>query len=179
MKVILKLGILIASLIMHLVGTAQNSQKVYDAFNSKEGAFVLSFSKSVLEPFEFLLDDETKKVVYRMNKVKFLSYNDKKGNMNSKAVFYKISSNLEGGKYFEIDPNELNCDDCQFDIEVDGNDEFKLIGHGSNSRKLDELHVLIQSDNHCVLFSFFGDISVEDLKECAKFSQSTKGLFNP
>lgn len=178
MKIIMKLGILLASLLINFIGTAQNTQRIYDSFNSEEGAIVLSFTKSVLEPFEFLLDDDTKKVVYKMKKVKFLSYNEEKGSMNSKLAYNRISSKLEGGKYFEIDPNDLNCEDCQFEVEIEDEDEIKLIGHGSNEKHLNEFHVLIKSNKHCILFSFFGEISVEDLKSCTKFSQSTKGLFN-
>ncbi len=178
MKIIMKLGILLATLLMHLIGTGQNSQKVYDSFNSEEGAMVLSFTKSVLEPFEFLLDDDTKKIVYKMKKVKFLSYNDENGKMSSTLAYSRIASRLNGGKYFEINPNELNCENCQFELEFEEEDEIKLIGYGADAMHLKEFHVLIRSDNHCILFSFYGDISIEDLKSCTKFSQSTKGLFN-
>lgn len=176
MKIFLKLGIFLALTLTSLLGVAESkSARIYDMFSGKDGVITLSFSKSFLEPFELFLDDDTKKVIYQMEKVRFLAYNEDKGKLESEMVYDKIITQLSGSPYFEIDPDDLDCDDCNIHVESD--DELTLIGHGT-SKKMNEFHALIYDGDDCILFSFYGDISVEDLKQCSKFTQSTKNVIS-
>lgn len=170
MKIIMKLGIALAIMLSSYLGLAQSpSNKVYDMFAGKEGVVTLSFSKSALKPFEVLIDDDTKKVIYKMEKVSFLYYNEAKGKLSALNVYNRIKSELKGIDYFEIDPNEINCNDC----DIDNYDNVTLIGRGSRY-SMDEFHLVIFDDDFSLLLSFYGDISVNDLREFGKFSHSTQ-----
>lgn len=174
MKIFLKLGIFLALMLTTLLSSAESkSDRIYDMFSGKDGVVTLSFSKSFLEPFELFLDDDTKQVIYKMKKVRFMAYNEDKGSLDAYAVYGKIQTQLKGNSYFEIDPEELDCDDCH--IEIDHDDDLTLIGHG-NRKNMDEFHVLVFDHDDCILFSFYGEISVQELKECSKFSQSTRNV---
>lgn len=174
MKLIMKLGILLAMMLSTLLGNAQSkSDKIYDTFSGKDGVTTLSFSKSAIKPFEMFIDDDTKKVIYKMQKVRFMFYNEEKGELSTTNVYDRITKELNGAGYFEIDPDEINCDNC--DISVDNHDKVKLIGHGKRNN-MDEFHIVIADDDSDIMFSFYGDITVDDLKECGKFSHSTKHI---
>ena len=170
MKIIIKFGIFVAIMVSSYLGMGQSpSNKVYDTFSGKEGVVTLSFSKSALKPFEVLIDDETKKVVYRMEKVSFLFYNEQKGKLSALNVYNRIKSELNDIDYFEINPDEINCNDC----DIDEYDNVSLIGRGSRY-SMNEFHLLVVEDDFCMLLSFYGDITVDDLKEFGKFSRSTQ-----
>ncbi|MFA9392872.1 MAG: hypothetical protein ACERKD_23895 [Prolixibacteraceae bacterium] len=175
MKIFIKLGILLAVMLSSLLGIAQSkSDKAYDMFAGKEGVLTFSFSKSALKPFEIFIDDDTKKVIYRMEKVRFLLYNENKGELSALNVYNRLKSEVNGREYFEIDPNELDCNSCEFN----NYDNITLYGHG-NRYKMDEFHLVIFDDEISLLLSFYGDITVDDLKELGKFSHSTQSFMNP
>ena len=166
----MRLGIFLAILLSSFLGLAQSqSDKVYDTFSGKEGVITLSFSKSAIKPFEVLIDEDTKKVIYRMEKIRFMLYNEKKGELSALNVYNRIKSQLGGIDYFEIDPNEINCNTC----EINEYDNVSLYGRG-NRYKMDEFHLVIFDDETAILLSFYGDITVDDLKEFGKFSHSTQ-----
>ena len=174
MKLLFKLGILLAMMLSSLFGLAQSkSDKLYDMFAGKDGVVSISFSKSVIKPFEVFIDDDTKKVIYNMEKIRFMSYNEKKGDLDAYNVYARIQKELKGGSYFEIDPDEINCDEA--DIEIDADDDVKLIGHGKKD-KMDEFHLVTFDNELCLIFSFYGKITVEDIKEFGRFSHSTRGV---
>lgn len=176
MQLILKIGIFLAIMLSSLLGQAQtNADKLYDSLSGEEGVTSLSLSKSVLQPFEIFLDDDTKKVIYKMKQVRFLSYNENKGNKRVEAVSDIISKNLNGKGYFQIEPEDLDCDNCS--IEFDDDDDILLFGHGKK-KNMDEFHIVVEESNSVLLFSFYGDITVDDLRECGQFTQSTKGIIN-
>lgn len=177
MNTIAKLGMFIAIMLTSLISSAQSkSDKIYDMFSGKDGVTSLSFSKLLLEPFEFFLDDDTKKVIYQMEKIRFMMYNEEKGDLSAHDVYDRIQKQLKGASYFNIDPDEIDCEDCDINIEADGDDELLLIGHGNRS-KMDEFHIILSDEgDQCFLISFYGDISIDDLKECAKFSSSSKNI---
>lgn len=172
MQIIHKLGILLAIMLSALVGSAQSkSDKLYDMFSGKDGVTSISFTKSILKPFEIFLDEDTEKVMYKMKKIRFMAYNEDKGDLNANKVYERMLRELDGGAYFEIDPDEIECDDC--DIHFESDDDVHLIGHGKR-KNMDEFHVVIYDNDNCILFSFYGDITIEDLKECGKFTRTTK-----
>lgn len=173
MSFIYKLGLLLALLLGSIFSFSQgNSQKIYDLFSGKDGVISLSFSKSVIKPLEIFLDDDTKKVIYKMKKVSFIAYNEERGDLDALNVYDRMLKELKGNNYFRIDPDDINCDDC--DIHVEG-DDFVLIGHGKKN-KMDEFHIVALDNESSILFSFYGDISYDDLKECSRFSSSSKGI---
>jgi hypothetical protein len=173
MRLLLKLGILLAILINTLTGNAQSkSDKLYDTFSGKNGVTTFSFSKSVIEPFEIFLDNETRQVIYRMKKIRVMAYNENRGDLSSLKVYERIEKDLKNGSYFNIDPNEIDL------IEQDHDDDhLLLIGHG-HKNKMDEFHLIIYDNDRCFLFSFFGDISIDDLNKCDKFSNSARSFID-
>jgi len=176
MNLLFKLGMLLAILLSSLFGQAQSkSDKVYDMFAGKDGVVNLSFSKSVIKPFEIFIDDDTKKVIYKMKKIRFMSYDEDKGKIDSKEVYSRITKELSAGNYFEIYPEEIDCDDCN--LHSDSNDQIILIGHG-NRVNMDEFHFVLEDNGNCILFSFFGDITIDDLRECGRFTKTTKELIS-
>jgi hypothetical protein len=171
MKIILKIGMLLAVMLSSLLGLAESkSDKIYDMFTGKDGVTSLCFSKSAIEPFEIFMDDDSKKVIYKMEKIKFLAYNEDKGELSSTDVFTRVDKELSGSKYFPIDPDEIKCDDCHTDWKKEN---VRLIGHGEKEA-MNEFHVLVKDNSSCLLFSFFGDITIEDIRYCTKFSKSAK-----
>lgn len=175
MKFIYALGLFIAFLISSLLGFSQsNSRKIYDAFTGKEGFVSLGFSKSALKPLEIFLDDDTKSVMYKMKNISFLFYNEEKGDLEAVDVCDRILRQLKGVGYFRIDPNELDCKNCNVNIE---GDDVVLIGHGLK-KEMDEFHIVVFDNKSCFLFSFYGNITIDDISECSRFGSSTKGIIS-
>jgi hypothetical protein len=171
MNFIIKLGILLAIMLSTLLGLAESkSDKIYDMFNGKDGVSSISFSKSAVKPFEMFFDDESKKVIYKMEQIRFLAYDQDKGDLSSENVFTRILKELNGKGYFEIDPKEIDCKNCKIDWSED---KIRLIGHG-NKLSMNELHIIAIDNKSCLLFSFYGDISIDDINNCTKFSKSAK-----
>lgn len=172
MNIIIRIGVFAAVMLSSILGFAESqSDKIYTTFSGKEGVVSLSFSKSALKPFEVLIDDDTKKVIYKMEKVSFLVYNQNKGQLSALNVYNRIKSGLNDIDYFEIDPRDLNCNDCG----IDEYDNLTLYGRGSYN-SMDEFHIIVYDDNIAMLLSFYGDISVNDLKEFGKFSHTTQSF---
>jgi hypothetical protein len=171
MKIILKLGIFLAVMLSSLLGLAESkSDKIYDMFNGKDGVSSLSFSKSAIKPFEIFFDDESKKVIYKMEKIQFLAYDQNKGDLSVTDVFNRILKELDGNGYFRIDPDEIDCKNCKTDWNEDN---IRLIGHG-NRKIMNEFHIVVIDNNSCLLFSFYGEITFDDINNCTKFSKSAK-----
>ncbi len=170
MNTILKLGIVIATFLASLVAHAESkSDKVYNLFSGKEGVTYISFSKSVIKPFEVFFDEESKKVIYKMEKVRFMHYNKEKGKLKISEVTERIVRVFDDPEYFTLDPNEFDFKNNNQDKEWD---EVKMLGRGEKS-KMNELHIIASDEDGCVIFSFYGDIKIEDVRSCTKFSRST------
>lgn len=171
MNILLKLGIFLAVMLSSLLGLAESkSDKIYSMFNDKDGITSISFSKSAIKPFEIFFDDESKKVIYKMEKIQFLAYDQSKGDLTAKEVFNRIFKELVGNGYFLIDPDEINCKNCKTDWDEEN---IRLIGHG-NKKAMNEFHIVVIDNNSCLLFSFYGDITIDDINNCTKFSKSAK-----
>lgn len=176
MQLIYKLGVLLAIFLASLTGNAQsNAQKVFDMYSGKQGFVGLGFAKSIIQPIEIFLDDDSKRVLLKMDRVNLLFYNENEGNYSTDEIFYRIDTKLNGNDYFDIDPEEFNCKN--FNIETDSDyKQIRIIGHGLHN-KLDEYHILLTNSNNTMFFSLFGDINLEDLKTFCKFSHLTKNTF--
>lgn len=176
MKILIKLGILLAMMLSSLFGLAQSqSNRLYDMFEGKDGVVSIGFSKSVIKPFEVFIDEDTKKVIYNMEKIRFMSYNEKKGDLDAYKGYERFQKELKGSGYFEIDPEEINSKDANIDLQFD--DEVKLIGHGKKDI-MDEFHIVTFDNELCLIFSFYGKITIEDIKEFGRFSHSTRGVIS-
>jgi hypothetical protein len=169
MNIIMKLGIFLAILLSSLFGFSQSkSNKVYDKFSGKEGVSSISLSKSAITPFEIFFDDDTKKVICKMERFRFMSYDENKGKLSSNDVFDRITNEFGSAEYFSIDQAELNCKNCK----GNWNDEnIRLWGRG-NRTSMDEFHLLVIDNNNCILFSFYGSFSIDDINKCADFSNT-------
>jgi len=171
MKILVKLGIFLAVLLNSLLGLAESkADRVYNMFNGKEGVTSLSFSKSAIKPFEIFFDEESKKVIYKMEKIQFLTYDQNKGELSSNDAFNRILKELSGNGYFLIDPDKIDCEDCKTNWK---NENIRLIGNGNESN-MNEFHLLVIDNDSCLLFSFFGEITIEDINNCTRFSKSAK-----
>jgi hypothetical protein len=171
MKILMKIGIFLAVMLSSLLGLAESkSDKIYEMFNGKDGVSSVSFSKSAIKPFEIFFDDESKKVVYKMEKIRFMSYDQSKGDISTNDVFNRILKEFNGISYFLIDPDEIDCENCKTDWNEDN---VRLIGHG-NRTTMNEFHIVVIDNNSCLLFSFYGDITIDDINNCTKFSKSAK-----
>jgi len=172
MNLLFKLGIFLAIMLCSLFGKAQSqSDKIFDMFSGKDGVTSFSVSKSAIKPFEVFIDDETKKVIYNMKKIRFLHYNENKGQLSALNVYTRVKSELNGSDYFEIDLSEMNTDHSDFDEY----DNITLFGRG-NRYNMDEFHMVIFDNETSLLLSFYGDITIDDLKQLGKFSKSTQNF---
>ncbi|MGF7140379.1 DUF4252 domain-containing protein [Roseimarinus sediminis] len=177
MKTLIQLGIILAMTLSSLLGFSQSqSDKIYDLFSGKDGVVNLSFSKSVIKPLEVFIDEDTKKVIYKMDKIKMLSYNERKGSLFADEVFERMLEQLDGKGYFTIDPDEVSNDNCHITLD-DDDDRLVFIGHGQR-HNMDEFHMLLHDDEMSLLFSFYGDITIEDLSEFGRFACSSRGFIN-
>lgn len=171
MKIIIKLGILLAIMLNSLLGLSQSkSSKIYNMFSGKDGVSSISLSKSAITPFDVFLDDDTKEIILKIDRFRFLSYNEHKGKLLSEEVFDRIESELTGVEYFQIDPSEIDCRDC---IDDWNDNNVRLIGRG-NRQTMNEFHILVLDNRNCILFSFYGNFSINDINSCAKFSHTAK-----
>jgi len=167
----MKLGIFLAVMLSSLLGLAESkSDKIYDMFTGKDGITSISFSKSAIKPFEIFFDEESKKVIYKMEKIRFMAYDQSKGELTNNDVFKRILRELDGNSYFLIDPDKINCENCKTDLNKEN---IRLIGHG-NMNTMNEFHIVVIENNSCLLFSFYGDITIDDINNCTKFSKSAK-----
>jgi hypothetical protein len=171
MKLILQIGIFLAAMLSSLLGLAgSKSDKIYDLFSGKEGVTTMSFSKSAVKPLEFFLDENSKEVIYKMEKVRFMAYDENKGTLTSSNVSDRILNGLGSDEYFVIDPDDINAKNNNIEMKAE---KVRLIGRGSK-QKMDEFHVVLLDKSNCVLFSFYGDITIKDLKALAEFSKAAQ-----
>lgn len=174
MNFIYKLGMLLALMLGSLLGSAQSkSDKLYTLFEGKDGFTVVGFSKSVMQPFDIFLDNESKRVLYKMERVKFMSYNDWNGKLSAQEVYDRISKTLSSNDYFEIDVNQLSSPNASISWDKDAED-VRLIGHGTHDR-MDEFHIVTIDQNRTFFISFYGDIAIEDI---AGFTSMNRSIGN-
>lgn len=171
MNFIYKLGVLLALMLGSLLGNAQSkSEKLYTLFEGKDGFTVVGFSKSIMKPFDIFLDNESKRVLYKMERVKFMSYNDWNGKLSAEDVYNRISKTLNSDEYFEIDANQLSSKNVSISWDEDTED-VRFIGRGTHER-MDEFHIVTLDQNRTFFISFYGDITIEDLDGFTSMNRS-------
>jgi len=113
MKLILKLGIFLAIILSSLLGLAENKpDKIFNIFNGKEEVTALSFSKSQPKPFEIIFVDKSKRALYKMEQVRYMTYNQKKGELIAFNIFPKMVKEHYCKSYFEIETKQIDCENC-------------------------------------------------------------------
>lgn len=149
------LGLLLATL---LSSAQSKSDKIYDAFEDKDGVSSFTFTKNMTDAFNIDLGDdgEEKEVSGDLHKIRFMSYNPEKGEMSGEAFIRKSVAMLPSNyKKYEDD-------------EDDSDAEIWLLGGKKN---YSECHVFIRNDNpsgNSFLVSFYGDFTVNDLEGLKK-----------
>jgi hypothetical protein len=145
------LGLLLSTL---LTSAQSKADKIYDAFDNKDGVTSFTFTKEMTDAFNIDLGDEgdEKNVTGDLHKIRFLSYNPEKGEMSGEAFLKKAVSMLPSNyeKYEDEDD--------------DSNAEIWLLG---KRKKFSECHVFVNNDNptgNRFLVSFYGDFTVNDLE---------------
>jgi hypothetical protein len=145
------LGLLLSTL---LTSAQSKADKIYDAFDNKDGVTSFTFTKEMTDAINIDLGDEgdEKNVTGDLHKIRFLSYNPDKGEMSGEAFLKKAVSMLPSNyKKYE-------------DEDDDSNAEIWLLG---KRKKFSECHVFVNNDNlagNRFLVSFYGDYTVNDLE---------------
>ncbi|NQU85907.1 MAG: DUF4252 domain-containing protein [Mariniphaga sp.] len=148
--------ILITTLLFSFVGYGQSkSDKMYNVFSDKEGVTNFSFSKNMVDAFDINLgdDEDDRKVTGDLNRIRFMSYNPKKGEFSGNEFLKKAVGYLPKSAYKKYDDK---------DDEVDGAEIWLMGGR----KKYSECHVFVTNDNDKGLrfvVSFYGDFKVEDI----------------
>lgn len=175
MRTIIKLGVLLGILLASIHGMAESkSDRIYNMFLNEEGTIIISLSKSAVMPLKIFMDNHTREVINEMEKIRFMVYDESKGIFSSSEVYDRINNEINGDSYFIIDPEDIKCKKCNHDFY---DDDAKLIGHGS-ANNMDELHIIYNERKDCFLFSFYGNITLDDLSKFVRFSHSAEWDFD-
>ena len=134
---------------------AQNkSDKMYDTFSNKDGVTNFSFTKNMTDAFNIDLgeDNEGKELSGDLNKIRFMSYNPKKGDLSG-TEFIKKAEALLPSQYKKY--------------EGDNRDDDADIYLLENNRKFKEFLIFIKNhgeDQMRFVVSFYGDFTVNDIE---------------
>lgn len=152
----LTLIVVIALASFLIAGAQSKSEKMYDAFDGKDGVMNFSFSKSMIDAIDIDLgDDDEKNVTGDLHQIRFMSYNPDKGEMSGSEFMKKATGLLPAGYK-------------KFEEEDDDDAEIWLLG---KKKKFQECHVFINNDNDDQMrfvVSFYGDFTVNDLENLKK-----------
>ena len=153
MKTIIAIFFAIGMLLASLVTDAQSkSDKMYNAFNNKEGVTNFSFSKNMVDAVDINLDDEFENnVIGDLYQVRFMSYNPKKGDISGTDFTKKAIGYLPKSAY------------KKYEDEGENDSEIWLLGR---NKKFKECHIFTKSEHDDQLrfvVSFYGDFKVNDL----------------
>jgi len=153
-----KFFLIILALATVFMATSQSkSDKLYDVFSGADGVSNFSFSKSMIDAIDIDLgDDDEKNVTGDLNRIRFMSYNPKKGKLSG-SEFTKKAVNLLPSQY-----KKYMDDDDDSDVEI------WLLG---GKKKFSECHVFTTNEeNNQMRFivSFLGDFTVNDLEGLKK-----------
>ena len=153
MKTIIAIFFALGMLLASLVTDAQSkSDKMYNAFDNKEGVTNFSFSKNMIDAVDINLDDEDENnVTGDLYQVRFISYNPKKGDISGSDFTKKAIGYLPKSVY------------KKYEGEGENDSEIWLLGR---KNKFKECHIFTKSDDENQLrfvVSFFGDFKVNDL----------------
>jgi hypothetical protein len=146
-------------LVLSQITVAQSkSDKMYDAFENKDGISSFSFSKNMIDAIDLDLgeDGDEKTVTGDLTQIRFMSYNPEKGDLSGYDFLQKAIGYLPKTSY------------KKFEDDDDSDAEIWLMG---NKKKFQECHVFVKNDNSegmQFVVSFFGDFTVNDLEKLRK-----------
>lgn len=152
------LTFILAFVVAFLVNAQSKSDKIYDVFSGKDGVSNFSFSKNMLDAIDIDLgdDDDERNVTGDLHKIRFMSYNPKKGSLNGPEFTEKAVAMLPSQyKKYEDDDDDSDA-------------EIWLLGA---KKKFTECHLFITNENDDqmrFIVSFFGDFNVNDLDDLKK-----------
>ena len=167
MKTIQTYLIAIIFLGSQMVSAQSKSDKMYDAFENKDGVTSFGFSKNMADAVNIDVGEEgdEQKVTGDLHRVRFMTYNPKKGELTGSVFTKKAIGYLPKTAYIKYE-----------DDDTDDNTEIWLLGR---KKKFQECHVFVkneQEDQMRLVVSFYGDFKVDDLEGLKKagktFSES-------
>jgi len=156
----MKLFFIAFILLVSQIGNAQSkSDKMYDAFENKDGISSFSFSKNMIDAINLDLgeDGDEQSVTGDLNKIRFMSYNPEKGDLSGTQFLEKAIGYLPKSAYHKFE-----------DDESDSDAEIWLMG---GKKKFQECHVFVtnkKDDQMRFVVSFYGDFTVNDLEKLRK-----------
>ena len=144
---------------IQMAGAQSKSDKMYDAFASKDGISSFTFSKNMIDAINLDLGEEgdEKNVTGDLYQLRFMSYNPEKGSLTGHQFIEKAIDYLPKTTY-----NKLEDDDADSDTEI------WLAG---GRKKFTECHVFVKNeDTNALQFvvSFYGDFTVNDIDKLKK-----------
>jgi hypothetical protein len=147
----------------YFAGAQSKSDRMYDAFENKDGVSTFSFSKSMLDLIDLDLGDDgnERNVTGDLHRIRFMSYNPEKGEISG-AEFIENAIALLPAHYKKY------IDD---DIDDDEQAEIWLLG---KKNKFKECHIFIHNNDANqmrFIVSFYGDFTVNDLKKLKQTSE--------
>ena len=159
MKTITKILSVVILLVSQMANAQSKSDKMYDAFASKDGISSFTFSKNMIDAINIDLgeDGDEKKVTGDLHQIRFMSYHPEKGDLSGGAFIEKVIGYLPKSAYKKYE-----------DDDSDSNTEIWLMG---GKKKFQECHVFVKNErNDQVQFvvSFYGDFTVNDLEKLRK-----------
>jgi hypothetical protein len=169
MKTIATILSTIILLISQMVFAQSKSDKMYDAFENKDGISSFTFSKNMIDAINLDLgeDGDEKSVTGDLNKIRFMSYNPEKGKLSGPQFLEKAIGYLPKSAYHKFE-----------DDNSDSDAEIWLMG---GKKKFQECHVFVRNEDDKQMqfvVSFYGDFTVNDLEKLRKtgkdFSEDEK-----
>jgi hypothetical protein len=159
MKTITTILTAILLAVSQIAGGQSKSDKMYDAFENKDGISSFSFSKNMIDAINLDLgeDGDEKSVTGDLNKIRFMSYNPEKGDLSGPQFLEKAIGYLPKSAYHKFE-----------DDDSDSDAEIWLMG---GRKKFQECHVFVRNENDNQMqfvVSFYGDFTVNDLEKLRK-----------
>ena len=169
MKTITAILSVVILLVSQMVVAQSKSDKMYDAFATKDGISSFTFSKNMIDAINIDLgeDGDKKSVTGDLHQIRFMSYNPEKGSLSGSGFIEKAIGYLPKSAY-----NKYEEDNS------DSNTEIWLMG---GKKKFQECHVFVRNEEENQMqfvVSFYGDFTVNDLEKLRKtgkdFSEEDK-----
>jgi hypothetical protein len=159
MKTITTIITAVLLVVTQIAGAQSKSDKMYDAFENKDGISSFSFSKNMIDAINLDLgeDGDEKSVTGDLNKIRFMSYNPEKGELSGPQFLEKAIGYLPKSAYRKFE-----------DDDADSDAEIWLMG---GKKKFQECHVFVKNerdDQMQFVVSFYGDFTVNDLEKLRK-----------
>lgn len=167
-KTALWIGLLLASLFANAQGKVD---EMYYSFEGKDGFTVIGFSNnSLIKDISAIIDNQWEDIIHDVDRFKVLNYNENNGDLSANEVFKRVTKTFSRGEYFEI-PSESLSPSARIKVYSDSiDDEVELFGRGSED-EMSEFHIVTRSEGSVCLFSFWGNLSIDEIEDCVSFKK--------